>query len=241
MQSRRRCSNLSTAKKKQSPELNWLALSWNCSLQTSVTKADKKSPWQAEPKTGNLPGIRRNWWVRWLEYSSGVRAGFKNRREDRSVGILWGGGDKGSGLRKGRTERKTSELGAQGNIHTVYTSKSKPWGILSCVYGQDAKTKVQLLQTLRVWYLSPEPESLSKELLKFPSESSVQSFSLETAGKFVCRIRKEIAPSWASRHQNIPVVDCEVEGVAGITGVYWADKRYPSQMGYRSQIPKWLS
>lgn len=61
-----------------------------------------------------------------LEYLSGVRAGFKKEREDRSVGILQGGGGKGSGLRKGRRERKTSGLGAQGNIHTVYTSKSKP-------------------------------------------------------------------------------------------------------------------
>ena len=58
--------------------------------------------------------------------------------------MLQGGGDKGSGLRKGRRERKTLGLGAWGNIHTVYTSKSKPWGILSRAYGQDAKTKVQL-------------------------------------------------------------------------------------------------
>ena len=133
--------------------------------------------------------------MRQLESLSAVRAGFKNRREDRSVGMLQGGGDKGSGLRKGRRERKTLGLGVWGNIHTVYTSKSKPWGILSRAYGQDAKTKVQLPQTLRVWYLSPEPESLSKKLLKFPSESSVQSFSLETVGRFVSRIRKEIAPS----------------------------------------------
>lgn len=121
--------------------------------------------------------------------------GFKNGREDRGFGILQRGwGDKAAGLRKDGRERKTLGLGAWGNIHTVYTSKSRPWGILSGAHGQDAKTKAQLPQTL-FWYLAPEPESLRKQLLKFPSESSVQLFSLETAGKFVSRIRKEIAPS----------------------------------------------
>lgn len=58
------------------------------------------------------------------------------------------GEDKGSGLRKGRRERKTLGLGCGGTSIQYTSSSPKPWGILSRAYGQDAKTKVQLPQTL---------------------------------------------------------------------------------------------